>query len=210
MKVHVLYPQLVYNQKDVDELESASIFVRRIYEKAFTILGQYISRSSIGQKKECFFLKWLHSPSGWKCIGFENFSSDCIPAKAPAQFYGMILNIMIWSQYEQIKLLYPLLGEECFYSGEELEVIAKYFVPTYMSSAPLEALGKPVIKQKLSIPVFQERIEAPHVTITRDGELLKGKWVTGVTIDGTHLIGIEPYLKDGEGLRTYLPATIEP
>lgn len=210
MKVHVLYPQLVYNQKDVDELESASMHVRRIYEKAFGVFGQYISRRSIGHKPERVFLKWLHSPSGWKCVGIENSSPDYIPAKVPAQIYGMILNIMIWSQYEQITMLYPLLGGECFYSGEELEIIAKYFVPTYMSSAPLEALGKPVMKQKLSIPVFQERIEAPHVTITRDGELLKGKWVTGVTIDGGHLIGLEPYLKDGKGLRTYLPATIEP
>lgn len=225
MRKKVPTQEVVYGKEDIAELENASIKVQYVYDKALALLRRYLPQlvcsdppshgSTFSHKisnPEVVFQKWIQGPKGWKCIGYEwqtdgvgNSVQKCLPN---AKLQSMILQMMIWSQFEKIILLHPFLGQEAFYSGEELETISSYFVPTYMSVNPLIELGKPYKKHKTSIPIYQELIPAPSLLIQSEGIPLKGTWMTGVYINHANFQGIGPYIKNSNGCRTFVEALI--
>ncbi|WP_145939488.1 hypothetical protein [Paenibacillus glacialis] len=216
--------EVVYGKEDIAELENASIKVQNVYDKALAMLRRYlpqlVSSGPDDHNSTCtqsitnqgVFQKWIQGPKGWKCIGYE-WQTDVDPnseqAYLPnAQLQSMILQIMIWSQFEKIILLHPFLGQEAFYNKEELETISSYFVPTYMSVTPLIELGKPYKKHKTRVPIYQELISAPSLLIQSEGIPLKGTWMTGVYINQANFQGIGPYIKNSNGCRTFMEALI--
>ncbi len=216
--------EVVYGKEDIVELENASIKVQYVYDKALAMLRRYLpqlvcnvpdySNSTVSPNitNQGVFQKWIQGPKGWKCIGYEwqtDVERNSEQAYLPnAQLQSMILQIMIWSQFEKIILLHPFLGQDTFYNKEELEIISSYFVPTYMSVTPLIELGKPYKKHRTTFPIYQELISAPSLLIQSEGIPLKGTWMTGVYIKQANFQGIGPYIKNSNGCRTFMEALI--
>lgn len=170
----VLSQETTYGIRHIEELESASLKVQTIYDKASDMLRLYVPisstwNSSLIDDDSIIYQKWIYGSKGWKCVGSEHQKADesgSLQVKLPhAKLQSLILQMMIWSQYEKIILFHPILGQEAFYSGEELETISSYFVPTYMSETPLVKEGKPFKKAKISFPVYQEWISTPTLSI---------------------------------------------
>ncbi|KKO52120.1 hypothetical protein [Paenibacillus sp. DMB20] len=174
------------------------------------------------------FQKWIKSPKGWKCIGCEHYglsggepkaaiSGDMLSfgegaddKAADPGYGGRALQMMIWSQFEKITLLRPFLGSDPFFTDEELDVISRYFVPTYLSPMPLQERGKEFKIKNLrsGIPLYQEKITAPSLEMRTGGTVLHGSWMTGVDLSSQGFAGLRPYLKVPEGGRTYMKALI--
>ncbi|MBU5352554.1 hypothetical protein KQI74_09700 [Paenibacillus barcinonensis] len=171
--------------------------------------------------------KWIQAPGGWKCIGCELRIPDGKSAHEKQQLLSdrlymkaangkrvqieMLIQAVVWSQYEKIRMLAPWLGNEPFYTAEELDVIARYIVPTYFSDRPFNEQGKLFkIHQPYGyIPLYQEYVDAPSCCVQVDGELLEGRLLTGVFLSDTQTFGLNPYLKDGDGGRTYMQAFVQ-
>jgi len=216
--------EVVYGKEDIAELENASIKVQYVYDKALAMLRRYLpqlvsndpdshnSTRSQMVTDQGVFQKWIQGPKGWKCVGYEwqtDVEHHVEQAYLPnSQLQSMILQIMIWSQFEKIILLHPFLGQEAFYNKEELETISSYFVPTYTSVTPLIELGKPYKKHKTTLPIYQEFIPAPSLLIQSEGIPLKGTWMTGVYVKQANFQRIGPYIKNSNGYRTFLEALI--
>jgi hypothetical protein len=216
---------LVYGINDVAELESASKKVQSIYNKALAMLIRYlpqtVSRGLIPESSttpqrisehQGVFQKWIHAPKGWKCVGYE-WQTDIETSmeqksKINGKLQSMILQMVIWSQFEEIILFHPFLGQEAFYTGEELETISSYFIPTYMSDAPLIELGKLIKKRNIAIPIYQELIPLPSLVIQSGGTLLQGIWMTGVNMQHEDFQGISPYIKEQNGYKTFVEVMI--
>ncbi|MDR9852744.1 hypothetical protein RJP21_03885 [Paenibacillus sp. VCA1] len=237
MRKIVLSQEIRYGQEDVNELESASIKVRKIYDKTISMLAQHVPESvrkywacpkpaqeplsPCGENSSPVFQKWIQSPSGWKCVGCERHYVEPVdgakekehPGRREYVFHNgrlqsMMLQLFIWSQFEEISLFYPVLGDAPFYDEEEMETISAYFVPTYVTSLPFEQSGKPFKKHNTRVPVYQELISAPPLLLHLDGEVLEGTWMTGVYVDRGHFLGLGPYLKNSDGTRTFMQALI--
>lgn len=170
------------------------------------------------------FQKWIQSPSGWKCIGCERHCLESlavpdvrIPNTVKRQFtfhngirQSMVLQAVIWSMYENTVLLHPFLGQDSFLDGDDLDTISSYFVPTYLNSSRLCDSGKPCKEyQDQNIKVYQEWISAPDLVLQWNGGLTEGRWMTGVYVDHSRFAGLGPYLKDSQGKRTYMQATVQ-
>lgn len=171
--------------------------------------------------------KWIQAPGGWKCIGCElripdgtvfhekqQPLSDRLYMKAAngkRVQIEMFIQAVVWSQYEKIRMLAPWLGDEPFYTAEELDVIARYIVPTYFSDRPFNEQGKlfKIHQPYGHIPLYQEYVDAPSCCVQVDGELLEGRLLTGVFVSETQAFGLNPYLKDGDGGRTYMQAFVQ-
>jgi len=241
MKTTLFSREITYGREDVAELESASIKVQLIYDKALFMLHShlpdYLWDAWIGvpyniisslykgnNDTGTIFQKWIQGPSGWKCIGCER---HCLEATGQLpenlgfsseargfRFHNgirqsMVLQAVIWSIYENTLLFHPFLEEESFFDGEELDQIAAYFVPTYLSEYRLLELSKRYKKYKdNNIVVYQEWISAPDLVLQWDGGLTEGRWMTGVYVDQSRFAGLGPYLKDSEGKRTYMQAHV--
>ena len=115
--------------------------------------------------------------------------------------------MIIWSLYEKIVMLHPFLGSEAFFDGEELDVIAHYFVPTYISAMPLVQQGKPYKTIQAGIVLYQEHIEAPAVIMQSERGLLEELDDRGEP-GCRGFAGIRPYLKVPGGERAYMEAEI--
>lgn len=237
MRKIVRSQEIGYPKDDVHELESASVKVRSIYDKALTMLCRYWPKSywehwtldmptqasltaDDNDQNSTIFQKWIQGPSGWKCIGCERhnvesiISADGKPFKHEYIFHNgrlqsMLLQVVIWSQYEEIMMFHPFLGGTPFYTEEEMEIISSYFVPTYVSEAPLIQLGKTFKKHNTKLPIYQEFISAPPLMMHLGGEVLEGKWMTGVYVDEGNFLGLEPYLKNPDGSRTFMQPLID-
>ncbi|MRN53616.1 hypothetical protein [Paenibacillus monticola] len=172
------------------------------------------------------FQKWIQGPDGWKCIGCERhcLESTDVERAAEERVFGeqrsfkfhngirqsMVLQAVIWSMYENTQLFHPFLGEESFFDGEDLDTIATYFVPTYLSDIRLLELSKPCKEYKEhNVRVYQEWIAAPNLVLQWDGGLTEGRWMTGVYVDQSRFAGLGPYLKDAAGKRTYMQAFVQ-
>lgn len=212
-----------YGQEDISELENASLKVLHIFEKTKRMLSQYVPDSlwlaasgtspepaehlnQNGTSASVMFQKWVKAPGGWKFIGYE---TDRFHATGQNRGRtGRFLQMIIWSLYEKIAMMHPFLGSEPFFDGEELDVIANYFVPTYISAVPLVEQGKAFKTIQAGIVLYQEHIQAPAVIMQSDGGLLEGNWMTGVNLDAKGFAGIRPYLKVPSGERAYMEADI--
>ncbi|MEC0205275.1 hypothetical protein P4H39_21960 [Paenibacillus lautus] len=213
-----------YGQEDISELENASLKVLHIFEKTKRMLSQYVPDSLwlavSGTSPESaesvypssadaagMFQKWVKAPGGWKFIGYE---TDRLNASTGQNIgrTGRFLQMIIWSLYEKIAMLHPILGSEPFFDAEELDVIANYFVPTYISAVPLVEQGKAFKTIQADIVLYQEHIQAPAVIMQSDRGLLEGNWMTGVNLDAKGFAGIRPYLKVPNGERAYMEADI--
>ncbi|MEC0124186.1 hypothetical protein [Paenibacillus pabuli] len=171
--------------------------------------------------------KWIQTARGWKCIGCEMRQPDSIGIQGDAAFHEerlflnvgegrfvqteMLIQAIVWSQYEKIRMLAPWLGEDTFYTVQELDVIARYIVPTYFSERPLHEQGKvsKVHHPFGQIPLYQEYVDAPSFCVQVDGTLLEGRLLTGVYVSEEQFFGLNPYLKDGDGGRTYMQAYVQ-
>ncbi|BCG60133.1 hypothetical protein [Paenibacillus sp. URB8-2] len=88
MKTTLFSREVGYGKKDVAELETASVKVQLIYDKALFMLHSHLPASlwnaSIGVPYSIIsslykgngdggtvFQKWIQGPAGWKCIGCE-------------------------------------------------------------------------------------------------------------------------------------------
>ncbi|MGF7048550.1 hypothetical protein J2T13_003058 [Paenibacillus sp. DS2015] len=176
MRKIVLSQETTYGIRHSKELESAAVKVQTIDDKASELVRNYgpesvssMWSSSLIDDHSIMNQKWIYGSKGWKCVGSEHQKTDESGSQQVnlpyAKFQSMILQMMIWSQYEKIILFHPLLGQEAFYSGEELEIISSYFVPTYMSEIPLVKVGKPFKKVKMPFPVYQEWVSMPTLSI---------------------------------------------
>ncbi|UNK20347.1 hypothetical protein MNQ98_10185 [Paenibacillus sp. N3/727] len=182
-----------------------------------------------GDLESGIFQKWVKSPKGWKCIGCERYSHPSVISETPTQaegessfeagdgagrtFHdkglpGRLLQMVIWSQFEEIRLFQPFLGDEPFFTEEEMEVISDYFVPTYISPVPLKERGKDFKTIQTGIPLYQERISAPSLVMQSEGASVSGNWMTGVDLSSRGFSGLRPYLKIPKGGRTYMKALI--
>ncbi|WP_042197363.1 hypothetical protein [Paenibacillus camerounensis] len=168
------------------------------------------------------FQKWIQSPSGWKCIGCER---HCLEPAEPSRqaaasgqrlftFHNgirqsMVLQAAIWSLYENTLLFQQYLGNDAFLDGAELDTISAYFVPTYVNPYRLKEIGKRYKEYKQDhIEIYQEWISAPDLVLQWNGGLTEGRWMTGVYVDHSRFAGLGPYLKDAQGKRTYMQATV--
>ncbi|WP_019909600.1 hypothetical protein [Paenibacillus sp. HW567] len=168
------------------------------------------------------FQKWIQSPSGWKCIGCERHclepsAGPVIPSSGKQRLFtfhngvrqSMVLQAVIWSMYENTVLFQPYLGGEAFLDADDLDTISTYFVPTYLSKQRLIENGKPCKEyQEQNIRIFQEWLSAPDLVLQWNGGLTEGRWMTGVYVDHSRFAGLGPYLKDAQGKRTYMRATV--
>ena len=191
---------------------------------------------ALRQIPRTYFQKWIYTIKGWKYIGSEyppesteNVSSirdvktdpnllESIHSSEPSStrgehtfnsFISLYLQALIWSQYEEIRLLHPFLGEDSFYSEEELDIIATYFVPTYFSEKPLRSYGKTYRKRNLSIPVYQEELRSSSVVYLAESGMVEGRLTTGVYISDQQFKGLKPYFKNMSGTRIYMQAAVE-
>ncbi len=239
MKTTLFSREITYGKEDVAELETASIKVQLIYDKALFMLHGYLPGSLwdswIGVPYEIIsslykgdndsgsvFQKWIQSPSGWKCIGCERHCLEPADAAKRAAsgsqrlftFHNgirqsMVLQAVIWSLYENTLLFQHYLGSEAFLDGDDLDTIGQYFVPTYISPFRLTGDGKPFKEYKEDhIQVYQEWISAPDLVLQWNGGLTEGRWMTGVYVDHSTFAGLGPYLKDAQGKRIYMQATV--
>ena len=206
-----------YGQEDIAELANASLKVRHIVEKTRHMLGQHAVEERLtvlkgtspdqpGRSGEGggMFQKWVKGPRGWKFIDYEKYGVQ-IGDRLEGSGARRLLQMLIWSHYENILMLHPFIGGEPFYDGEELEVIGKYFVPTYSSAIPFLQSGKAFKAIRAGIPLYQELIPAPVVIAGAQGEELAGNWVTGVNLNAAGYAGIMPYLKTN-GRREFMEA----
>lgn len=175
------------------------------------------------------FQKWAKSPMGWKCIGYERYSQLMMELEPPKEqgeveessaaygddttFHdkglpGRFLQMVIWSQFEKIRLFHPFLGDEPFFTEEEMEVISHYLVPTYASPVPLKERGKDFKMLQTGIPLYQERVTVPSLVMQTEGASVSGSWMTGVHLSSKGFTGLRPYLKVPKGGRTYMKALI--
>ncbi|MCM3784152.1 hypothetical protein M3231_14305 [Neobacillus mesonae] len=224
-----------YGKQDVAELEQASLRVQSIYDKAARMVKQYFSSAGMKesdtflQAPSSYFQKWIHTNKGWKYIGSEprakqeefadsisEVKTDTSSGKAgdmtsnqESSFASVLLQALIWRQYEEIQLFHPFLGEESFYSGEEMDTIAAYFVPTYFTERPLYENGKSYRKRAYGITVYQEDLTTPSVSFDSEWGTFEGKLMTGVYITGLQFKGLGPYLKNMCGSRIYMQAAIQ-
>ncbi|WP_054954637.1 hypothetical protein [Paenibacillus dakarensis] len=227
MKDMVNLPHIYYGQEEAAELERASLRVQQIYDKTQEFLERYLpaslwpaltgtnsdseAQTTRHSKQGCgTFQKWVKSPKGWKCIGYEKYVHSL---KKPdtadnTGIPGVLLQMIIWSQYEKIQLLHPFLGDEPFYSEQEMDVISEYFVPTYTSPMPLKEKGKDFKEIQARIPLYQEHITAPSLDMLSEGVSVSGSWMTGVDLSAKGFAGLRPYLKVSKGERTYMKAFI--
>ena len=206
MNKTVQWPPIHYRQEDAAELERASVSVQSIFDRTEEALKIYLpdsvwarlrdggSLAEDGQHPagEGIMQKWIKGPRGWKCVGMErdvsetegiNMESVC----AREQETGLpcrLLQMIIWSKYEKIRLFEPLLGAEPFFSEEEMSVIEEYLVPTYTSPLPLQTRGKKLLTQTLwtGLPIYQEMIPAPMLVMDTGSSRLTGSWMTGVKL----------------------------
>ncbi|MBY9081445.1 hypothetical protein KIH86_12100 [Paenibacillus sp. HN-1] len=238
MKTILFSREAPYEQAEVTELESASVKVQLMYDKVLHMLYSHLPSSvwdrTIGVPYEIIsslykgygegtvFQKWIKGPSGWKCIGCERHCLEQGQRGQPetegqqrtytfhnGRRQSLLLQVVIWSLYEKTMLLHPFLGGEAFLEGEELEMIAAYFVPTFVHNARLRELGKPwKAYTDTGIRVYQEWVSAPDIILQWDGGLTEGRWMTGVYVNEAKFAGLGPYLKDAEGRRTYMDAYV--
>ncbi|WP_342551824.1 hypothetical protein [Paenibacillus sp. FSL R7-0652] len=186
----------------------------------------YFVNSAGSESSPAVLQKWIQAPSGWKCIGCELRLPDrvshvkkelhndrlCLKAgNGKLVQIEMLIQAVVWSQYEKIRMFAPWLGDEPFYTADELDVIARYIVPTYFSDRPLHEQGKlfKVHQPYGHIPLYQEYVDAPSCCVQVDGALLEGRLLTGVFVSDNQTFGLNPYLKDGDGGRTYMQAFIQ-
>jgi len=206
-----------YGQEDIAELANASLKVRHIVEKTRQMLVQHADEQRLTALKgtspdqsgrsgegELMFQKWVKGPRGWKFIDYEKYGVQT-GDRLESGRTGRLLQMFIWSHFENILMLHPFIGGEPFYDGEELEVIGKYFVPTYSSAIPFLQSGKAFKTIQAGIPLYQELIPAPVVIAGAKGEELAGNWVTGVNLNAAGYAGIMPYLKTN-GRREFMEA----
>lgn len=172
MKTTLFSREIMYGKKDAAELESASVKVQYIYDKALYMLHchlpDFLWDAWIGvpysiisslykgdNDSGTVFQKWIQSPAGWKCIGCErhclettdNDRVNSLPFTRAFTFHNgrrqsMVLQATIWSLFEKTLLFHPFLGEESLFNGEEMETISTYFVPTYISDVRFIEMGK--------------------------------------------------------------------
>lgn len=170
------------------------------------------------------FQIWIQSPKGWKCIGFERHSPPSLQDNTLEQdlsvnsaemnlchnkgIPGRMLQMVIWSLFEKIRLLKPFLGDDPFFTEEEMDVISNYFVPTYLSPMPLKERGKNFKIIQTRIPLYQEHISAPSLVIQSEDVIVTGNWMTGVDLNSNGFSGLRPYLKVPQGERNYMKALI--
>lgn len=173
MKTTLFSREVGYGKADVEELESASVKVQLIYDKALYMLHAHlpasvwnetigvpygiISSLYKGDGDGTVFQKWIQGPSGWKCIGCERHCLEHGGTDLAGRLEGgqrtytfhngrrqsLILQSVIWALFEKTLLFHPFLGSETFLDGEEMETIAAYFVPTFVHDARFRELGKP-------------------------------------------------------------------
>ena len=188
------------------------------------------------QVPRTYFQKWIYTIKGWKFLGSEytpestenpstitdvktrlnllefHPSSDLSSSTSENTITSLIslcLQALIWSQYEEIRLLHPFLGEDSFYSEEELDIIAAYFVPTYFSERPLRTCGKAYRKRNLSIPIYQENLRTSSVVYSAESEMVEKCLTTGVYISDRQFKGLGPYIKNRSGTRIFMQAAVE-
>lgn len=242
MKDTVKLPHIHYGQEEAAELERASLRVQHIFDKTQNLLEQYLPvslrnalsgiesvareqrYSSRSDQEDGIFQKWVKSPKGWKCIGYERYrellvdgdssnSSSIMDTQEPAILHdqgltGRMLQMVIWSLFEKIQLLHPFLGDDPFFTDDEMEVISDYLVPTYLSPLPLKERGKDFKTLSTRIPLYQEHIPVPSLVMSTEGVSIAGNWMTGVNLSSKGFTGLRPYLKIPQGGRTYLKALI--
>ncbi|SET59267.1 hypothetical protein [Paenibacillus sp. NFR01] len=232
--------EIVYGKKDVALLEHASVNVQLIYDKTLHMLHNHLPdflwEAWIGVPYDIIsslykgdndsgsvFQKWIQSPDGWKCIGCERHclepgeTRDGNKPGAARTFtfhngirQSMVLQAMVWSMYENTRLLEPYLGDGAFLDERDMETIAAHFVPTYLHKERLAAANQPIKEYtEKNIRVYQQWISAPDLVLKWNGGLTEGRWMTGVYVDHSRFAGLGPYLKDAAGKRTYMRATVE-
>ncbi|WP_106768122.1 hypothetical protein [Paenibacillus faecalis] len=199
-------------------------FPESIWKALLGMNGYLTEAASWKEEAESgIFQKWIKSPKGWKCIGCERyvqFSETHIQAEESTVamderlafhdkgLLGRILQMIIWSKFEKIRLFHPFLGDDPFFTEEEMEIISCYFVPTYLSPVPLKERGKDFKTLEMAIPLYQERISAPALVLKTEGINVAGNWMTGVDLSCQGFSGLRPYLKVPKGGRTYMKALI--
>lgn len=178
-----------YPKHEVDVLERASLQVQSIYDRAATMAKHYYlsldlsyPNAALQQVPRTYFQKWIYTIKGWKFIGSEYTPESTENHSTIAPLISLCLQALIWSQYEEIRLLHPFLGEDSFYSEEELDIIAAYFVPTYFSERPLLTSGKAYRKRNLSIPIYQENLRTSSVVYSGKSGMVEERLTTGVYI----------------------------
>ncbi|WP_379131845.1 hypothetical protein [Paenibacillus sp. sgz500958] len=238
MKTTLFSREITYGKQDVAELELASVKVQYIYDKTLHMLHNHLPEflwdawigvpysiiSSLYKGENdsgTVFQKWIQGPSGWKCIGCERHcleSTDFHEGEGKQRSFrfhngrrqSMMLQAVIWSLFEKTLLFHPFLGEEPLFDGEEMETIAKYFVPTYITEHRFSELAKPCKEYNGSnVRVYQEWVSAPDLVLQWEGGLTEGRWMTGVYVNEARFSGLGPYLKDAEGKRTYMQAYVQ-
>lgn len=191
--------------------------------------------TALGQFPRTYFQKWIYTIKGWKYIGSEylaesndkcstitdvisdlnllEFHSSSEPSadtsKTVTSLVSLCLQALIWSQYEKIRLLHPFLGEDSFYSEEELDIIAAYFVPTYFSEKPLRSCGKTYRKRNMTIPIYQENLRTSSVVYSGEIGTVEERLTTGVYISDLQFKGLEPYIRNRSGTRIFMQAAVE-
>ncbi|CAM2812583.1 hypothetical protein PASE110613_02115 [Paenibacillus sediminis] len=226
-----------YTKEDIAELQNASVKVHHIYTKALSLIQQYLPDSLwynvFGVLPEKIvelrnaeieaipaFQQWIQGPKGWKFIGCDLEESEIQnDSFDQGVICNQILQALIWSQYEQIKLLHPILKAETFYSREELETISKYVVPTYYSNIPFVERGtlyKERSGWKFTIKdinakgpvVYQEYVPVPQMD-SQEHQSLNGPLLTGVYVKRNQFFGLGPYVRDTDGHRNYLEVMVQ-
>lgn len=192
--------------------------------------------TSLGQIPRTYFQKWIYTIKGWKYIGSEYLTEsnekystitdvmtdqnllEFHPSSEPSadtskntvtSLVSLCLQALIWSQYEKIRLLHPFLGEDSFYSEEELDIIAAYFVPTYFSEKPLRSCGKMFRKRNMTIPIYQENLRTSSVIYSGEKGIVEERLTTGVYISDLQFKGLEPYIRNRSGTRIFMQAAVE-
>ncbi|WP_454191934.1 hypothetical protein [Paenibacillus sp. Marseille-Q7038] len=204
-----------YPKYEVDVLERASLQVQSIYDRAATMAKHYYLSldlsypNALQQVSRTYFQKWIYTIKGWKFIGSEYTPESTENDSTITPLMSLCLQALIWSQYEEIRLLHPFLGEESFYSEEELDIIAAYFVPTYFSERPLRTCGKPYRKRNLSIPIYQENLRTSSLVYSGESEMIEERLTTGVYISDRQFKGLGPYIKNRSGTRIFMQAAVE-
>ncbi|WP_145408401.1 hypothetical protein [Paenibacillus xylanexedens] len=219
IQVHLIYKK------------AAELFVRNTYSQS--VRNQDCDKHRLDRSKgsglaPIVLQKWIQTSRGWKCIGCElrHNEDQIMPLHADTFLRGslstangeghvfkpeMLIQAIVWAQYEKIRMFAPWLGDEAFYTADELDTIARYIVPTYFSERPLNEQGKlfKVHRPYGQIPLYQEYVTAPSLCVQLDGEMLEGRLLTGVYVSGEQFSGLNPYLKDGDGGRTYMQACVQ-
>ncbi|WP_211745220.1 hypothetical protein [Paenibacillus sp. Marseille-Q4541] len=190
---------------------------------------------AVRQLPRTYFQKWINTTSGWKYVGSEYdpgspenvvtntevksdtsiFCSNKLSTllsehgKPITSFISLFLQAIIWSQYEEIRLFHPFLGADSFFSEDEMDIIAAYFVPTYFSEQPLSSSGKSYRKRNITIPVYQEDLHPSSVIFDADASRVEGRLTTGVYISEQQFKGLGPYFKSMSGNRIYMQAAVQ-